>query len=231
MRLYCFTEIENLRKRNRKLQEELEELRTRNTEITRENQRSREEISLLLAINKEFGEENDNLRRELPKRQKITKEIEKNRKEMYDESADELSVEPKEKEARVCKLWLTIIFFSMFTLIYSNFSLFINYKNEMKLILKTINSERNLDYEQPFNSTQNIEIRRKLVPELKKTLAPNFKPTVSQITKWLNCLHKSRRSQQKLKKSGRISEDQRRTHNNNRIQEVIRIRNLVYFVL
>jgi flagellar motility protein MotE (MotC chaperone) len=59
---------------------------------------------LLLAINKEFGEENDNLRRELPKRQKITKEIEKNRKEMYDESADELSVEPKEKEARVCKL-------------------------------------------------------------------------------------------------------------------------------
>ena len=86
------------------MQEELEELRTRNTEITRENQRSREEISLLLAINKEFGEENDNLRRELPKRQKITKEIEKNRKEMYDESADELSVELKEKEAQVCKL-------------------------------------------------------------------------------------------------------------------------------
>src|SRR4051812_33586258 len=109
---------------------------------------------------------------------------------MYDESADELFVKPKEKEAQVCKLWLTIIFFNMFMLIYSNFSLFVNYKNEMKLILKTINSERNLDYKQSFNSIQNIEIRHKLVPELKKTLAPNFKPTVSQITKWLNCLHK-----------------------------------------
>src|SRR4051812_45556113 len=97
---------------------------------------------------------------------------------MYDELADELSVKLKEKEAWVCKLWLMIIFLSMFTLIYSNFFLFINYKNEMKLILKTINSERNLDYEQPFNSTQNIEIRCKLVPELKKTLASNFKPTV-----------------------------------------------------
>src|SRR4051794_14434460 len=101
MRLYCFIEIENLRKRNKKLQKELVELRTCNAEITHENQHSHEEISLLLAINKEFSEENDNLQREMPKRQKIIKE--KNHKEMYDESADELSVEPKEKEARVCK--------------------------------------------------------------------------------------------------------------------------------
>lgn len=99
----------------------------------------------------------------------------------------------------------------------------------MKAILKTISPDKNLNYEQPFNSAQNIKIRRQLIPELKNSLFPTYRPTVTQLSKWLNSLHKSRRSQIKIKHSGKIGEDQRRTHNNNRIQEVIRILNLVIF--
>lgn len=99
----------------------------------------------------------------------------------------------------------------------------------MKAILKTIGPDKNLNYEQPFNSAQNITIRRQLVPELKKSLLPTYCPTVTQLSKWLNSLHKSRRSQLKIKQSGKLGDDHRRTHNNNRIQEVIRILNLIIF--
>ncbi len=99
----------------------------------------------------------------------------------------------------------------------------------MKAILKTIDTEKDLNYEQPFNSSQNIEIRRKLISVLKASLIPDFHPTATQLTKWLNSLHKSRRSQLKLKKSGKFGEDQCRTHNNNRVQEVIRIQILIIF--
>jgi hypothetical protein len=101
----------------------------------------------------------------------------------------------------------------------------------MKAILKTIDKDKDLDYEQPFNSFLNNEIRRKLIPELKASLTPNFHPTVTQLTKWLNSLHKSRRSQLKLKKNGKFGEDQRRVHNNNRVQEVIRIQILMIFLI
>src|SRR3990170_9034276 len=90
----------------------------------------------------------------------------------------------------------------------------------MKVILKTIDSKRDLDYGEMFNSLKNLAIRRSLIPELRKVLAPNFRPSANQLTNWLNCLHKSRRSRNKIRQSGKIVAEKRRIHNNNRVQDV-----------
>ena len=89
----------------------------------------------------------------------------------------------------------------------------------MKILLKMIDSE--LDHGETFNSKKNLKIRRCLIPELRKALAPNYRPSANQLTNWLNCLHKSRRSKNKIRKSGKIVTENRRVHNNSRIQEVI----------
>lgn len=88
----------------------------------------------------------------------------------------------------------------------------------MKTILKT--TKVRLNYEATFNSEENIKIRQQLVPELQKSMKPNYHPSTSQLTRWLNCLHKSRRSQLKLKNSGKSTESSRRIHNNNRVHDV-----------
>ena len=62
----------------------------------------------------------------------------------------------------------------------------------MKAILKTISAKDDLDYDEFFNSEKNIEKRRNLISELRKALAPNFRPSVNQLTDWLKTLHKSR---------------------------------------
>lgn len=90
----------------------------------------------------------------------------------------------------------------------------------MKTILKTIKPEFQLDYDETFNSEKNIQVRQRLVPELRKSLEPNFHPTASQITNWLNSLHKSRRSQNRLKQTGKIVNDNKRTRLNNRASQV-----------
>ncbi len=61
----------------------------------------------------------------------------------------------------------------------------------MKIILKTIDSKWDLDYDETFNSQKNIKIRCSLIPELRKALALNFHPSINQLMNWLNCLHKS----------------------------------------
>ena len=73
---------------------------------------------------------------------------------------------------------------------------------EMKSILKTIPRESDLNYDETFASLINVEIRRKLVPELRKSLKLKFNPTHDQVTKWLMSLHKSRRSRNNYKKKG-----------------------------
>jgi hypothetical protein len=90
----------------------------------------------------------------------------------------------------------------------------------MKTILKTIDPKLDLNYDETFSSSKNIKIRRKLIPELRKSLAPNYRPTNNQITKWLSSLHKSRRSQTILKKTGKDAKDSRRVHANNRSNDV-----------
>ncbi|RHZ90064.1 hypothetical protein Glove_8g104 [Diversispora epigaea] len=89
-------------------------------------------------------------------------------------------------------------------------------KNEMKTIIKTIDSEFSLNYDQTFTSANNCEIRHKLIPELQKSLAPKFRPSVTQLTKWLNSIHKSRRATARMCNSGKLLKDLRRVHANNR---------------
>ena len=75
----------------------------------------------------------------------------------------------------------------------------------MKSILKNINPKLDLDYDETFTSERNTKIRRSLVKELRKDLAPKFRPSVGQLTSWLSCLHKSCRTQRKIKKDRKIN--------------------------
>ncbi|CAB5377598.1 unnamed protein product [Rhizophagus irregularis] len=90
---------------------------------------------------------------------------------------------------------------------------------EMKSILKTIDETRRLDYNETFNSAKNLKIRRKLVPELRSVLASYFPASNKQLTKWLGCLHKSRRSHQRLMDRGKADENKHRVHSNNRVHD------------
>ncbi|GBC25719.2 hypothetical protein GLOIN_2v1883234 [Rhizophagus irregularis DAOM 181602=DAOM 197198] len=90
---------------------------------------------------------------------------------------------------------------------------------EMKSILKTIDETRGLDYNKTFNSAKNLKICRKLVPELRSALAPCFPASNKQLTKWLGCLHKSRRSHQRLMDRGKADENKHRVHSNNRVHD------------
>ena len=90
----------------------------------------------------------------------------------------------------------------------------------MKAVLKTVSSKDDLDYDEPFNSEKNAVLRRSLILELRKSLAPNFRPSVDQLMNWLKTLHKSRRTARRIKKSEKSLSELRRTHNNNRVHEV-----------
>ena len=90
----------------------------------------------------------------------------------------------------------------------------------MKSILKTIDETWGLDYNETFNSAKNLKIRRKLVPELRAALAPNFPTSTGQLTRWLGCLHKSRRSHQRLMDRGKADENKHWVHSNNRVHDV-----------
>ncbi len=61
----------------------------------------------------------------------------------------------------------------------------------MKAILKMIDSKRDLDYGETFNSKKNVKIRYSLILELRKAMTPNFYPSVNQLSNWLKSLHKS----------------------------------------
>ena len=90
----------------------------------------------------------------------------------------------------------------------------------MKAVLKTVSSKNDLDYNEPFNSEKNATLRRSLIPELRKSLASNFRPSVDQLTNWLKTLHKSRQTARRIKKSEKDLSELQRTHNNNRVHEV-----------
>ncbi|CAB5350723.1 unnamed protein product [Rhizophagus irregularis] len=184
----------DLEAENLKLKKQIEEVQVENAKLQRENNRLFDENHFLTRINEAFADENDDLRESLnrysrirlpkaihrqtdleqpAKRQKRikTKKSERYEKESEEErSGSNNNDEYDEKEARA----------------------------EMKSILKTIDETRGLDYNEMFNSAKNLKIRRKLVPELRSALAPCFPASNKQLTKWLGCLHKSRRSHQRL---------------------------------
>ena len=90
----------------------------------------------------------------------------------------------------------------------------------MKAILKTLLLELDLKYDETFTSETNTEIRRRLVPELFKSLKPRYNPTHEQLNTWLQALHKHRRSRYNYDRRGRLDQDNRRLHSNNRLNEV-----------
>jgi hypothetical protein len=90
----------------------------------------------------------------------------------------------------------------------------------MKSILKTIPTELDMNYEKTFNNNINIEIRRKLIPELIKSLSPKHRVSHDQIDDWLQTLHRSRRSRNNYRNKGKLESDNRRLHANGRLSEV-----------
>lgn len=64
----------------------------------------------------------------------------------------------------------------------------------MKIILKTIKSDDNLNDNKTFNSLKNVKICSKLISEIQRVIFLNYKPSVAQLTNWLSVLHKSQRS-------------------------------------
>lgn len=93
----------------------------------------------------------------------------------------------------------------------------------MKAILKNLPPELNLKYNETYTSEANVTIRQKLIPELFKSLRPRYNPTHEQLNSWLQALHKHRRSRHKYNQKGRIDQDNRRLHSNNRLNEVYKI--------
>ena len=89
----------------------------------------------------------------------------------------------------------------------------------MKSILKTLPPELNLKHDETFTSEANAEIRRRLVPELLKSMKPRYNPSHEQLKSWLQALHKHRRSRHMYREKGKLDQDNRRLHNNNRLNE------------
>ncbi|GBC13560.2 hypothetical protein GLOIN_2v1847017 [Rhizophagus irregularis DAOM 181602=DAOM 197198] len=182
--------------------------------------RLREDNEFFAGVNAEFGSENDDLKEEV---NELKMKLEQYQIRSSSESLDVIDVpeerlakrfksdeskkvkktvhyaenQPKEKQEEQCEKEARI---------------------EMKMILKTIKPNDNLDDNETFNSPKNVEIHSRLIPELRRAMFPNYKPSVAQLTNWLSALHKSRRSQTQLKKSGKSDEDSRRVHNNSRVQ-------------
>lgn len=84
----------------------------------------------------------------------------------------------------------------------------------MKVVLKTVPPELELNYNETFNSEANIEIRRKLVPELVKALKPSHHVSHDQINNWLNTLFRSKRSRNNYKIQEKFNKDDRHLHAN-----------------
>jgi hypothetical protein len=239
-------EVSDLRAKCLQLKRQNNELTKHTAVVATEIARLREDNEFLAGVNAEFGSENDDLKEEV---NELKTKLEQYQIRSSSESLDVIDVpeerlakrfksdgskkvkktvhyaenqpkeeqeEQREKEARVCNfVILGRIVQSLY--FYTNCS---DLKIEMKMILKTIKPNDNLDDNETFNSPKNVEIRSRLIPELRRAMFPNYKPSVAQLTNWLSALHKSRRSQTQLKKSGKSDEDSRRVHNNSRVQNV-----------
>ncbi|RHZ81153.1 hypothetical protein Glove_123g140 [Diversispora epigaea] len=179
--------------------ETIDKLKTEKLEKSQENiNQMKEEIDFLANINQQFGDsgtKSEIIPSKRPKGQKLkSKKIAKTNKgkRVFGNDSEEDTESDDEKNEKTPEL------------------------NEMKTIIKTINSEFSLNYDQTFTSANNCEIRRKLISELQKSLAPKFRPSVTQLTKWLNSIHKSRRVTTRIRNSRKLLKDLRRVHANNR---------------
>ncbi|GET54785.1 hypothetical protein GLOIN_2v1840618 [Rhizophagus irregularis DAOM 181602=DAOM 197198] len=219
---------------NRRLSQEVSDLRAkclqlerRNNELTKhtavvatEIARLREDNEFLAGVNAEFGSENDDLKEEV---NELKTKLEQYQIRSSSESLDFIDV-PEERLAKRFKsdgskkVKKTVHYAENQPKEEQEEQREKEARIEMKMIFKTIKPNDNLDDNETFNSPKNVEIRSRLIPELRRAIFPNYKPSVAQLTNWLSALHKSRRSQTQLKKSGKSDEDSRRVHNNSRVQ-------------
>ncbi|GET64943.1 hypothetical protein GLOIN_2v1840618 [Rhizophagus irregularis DAOM 181602=DAOM 197198] len=201
---------------NQRLSQEVSDLPVVATEIAR----LREDNAFLAGVNAEFGSENDDLKEEV---NELKTKLEQYQIRSSSESLDFIDV-PEERLAKRFKsdgskkVKKTVHYAENQPKEEQEEQREKEVRIEMKMILKTIKPNDNLDDNETFNSPKNVEIRSRLIPELQRAMFLNYKPSVAQLTNWLSALHKSRRSQTQLKKSGKSDEDSRRVHNNSRIQ-------------
>ncbi|RHZ89857.1 hypothetical protein Glove_9g41 [Diversispora epigaea] len=230
--------VDELKTENRKLKEEIAELKRQNSQMeidfeeklekSQENiNQMKEEIDFLANINQQFGAENNQLIKNLDRFRKyrIPESISVRSSPGNSGTKSEIipSKRPKGQKLKSKKIAKT----NKGKRVFGNDSEEEDTesddeknekgaRNEMKTIIKTIDSEFSLNYDQTFTSANNCEIRRKLIPELQKSLAPKFRPSVTQLTKWLNSIHKSRRATARMCNSGKLLKDLCRVHVNNR---------------
>ncbi|UZO29374.1 uncharacterized protein OCT59_022853 [Rhizophagus irregularis] len=221
---------------NRRLSQEVSDLRAkclqlerRNNELTKhtavvatEIARLREDNEFLAGVNAEFGSENDDLKEEV---NKLKTKLEQYQIRSSSESLDVIDVSEERLAKRFKsdgskKVKKTVTLRQKSTKRRTKNEREKEARIEMKMILKTIKPNDNLDDNETFNSPKNVEIRSRLIPELRRAMFLNYKPSVAQLTNWLSAFHKSRRSQTQLKKSGKSDEDSRRVHNNSRVQNL-----------
>ncbi|UZO06536.1 uncharacterized protein OCT59_026853 [Rhizophagus irregularis] len=199
--LHFYTENRRLSQEVSNLRAKCLQLKRRNNESTKhtavvatEIARLREDNEFLAGVNAEFGSENDDLKEEV---NELKTKLEQYQIRSSSESLDFIDV-PEERLAKRFKSDGSKKVKK--TVHYAEINQKKNKKNnvkrrrgfiEMKMILKTIKPNDNLDDNETFNSPKNVEIRSRLIPELRRAMFPNYKPSVAQLTNWLSALHKS----------------------------------------
>ena len=74
----------------------------------------------------------------------------------------------------------------------------------MKYLLKgQIPEEFRLDYDRTF-SEQSDKIYKKLIPELKRLMSGHYNPSVTQLSNWLQSIHKHKRDRQRKQQPGQL---------------------------
>ncbi len=88
-----------------------------------------------------------------------------------------------------------------------------------------------MNYEETFNSISNIKIRKKLIPELVKSLKLKHYAFSDQISNWLWSLHRFWRCRNNYKNKGWLDNDNRRLHANGHLSEVWFILKVYIFII
>ncbi|RHZ82600.1 hypothetical protein Glove_108g67 [Diversispora epigaea] len=199
---------------NRKLKEEITELKRQNSQMEidfeeklEKNQENinqmKEEIDFLANINQQFGAENNQLIKNLDRFRKYripeSISVRSSPGDFGTESEIISSKRPKGRKLKSKKIAKT----NKGKRVFGNDSkkedtesddeknekgVGVSNSNEMKTIIKTIDSEFSLNYDQTFTS----------------------------LTKWLNSIHKSRQATARMRNSGKLPKDLRCVHVNNR---------------
>ncbi|RHZ87226.1 hypothetical protein Glove_38g13 [Diversispora epigaea] len=179
---------------NQKLKKEIVELKRQNSQMkidfekklekSQENiNQIKEEIDFLANINQQFvrsspgdsGTESEIIPSKRPKGRKLkSKKIAKTNKgkRVFGNNSEEDTESDNEKNEK-------------------------DARNEMKTIIKTINSEFSLNYDQTFTSANNCEIRHKLIPELQKSQATVRMCNSGKLLKDLRHVHANNRQNDK----------------------------------